>query len=231
MPLILRDCANAAVRPGGRGHVDASARVRKLQVPAGGAPSRAHGDVHALGNPHYLMDPANAVIVAEDVARALSALRPAGAKDFDARAAAFREAISDLLLGARDASGARKGGLLDRFRPFKGTPVVTYHDDMPYLAARLGLEVLGTIESKPGVPPTARHLKDLTGTAKARGVKVVIYSTFQPAAPVEAFCRETGARAVLLAHQPGAFEGVPDLLTMYRRNAEAILAALKGGAP
>jgi len=63
MPLILRDCANADVRPGGRGYLDASARIRKLQVPAGGAPSRAQGDVHALGNPHYLMDPANAVIL------------------------------------------------------------------------------------------------------------------------------------------------------------------------
>jgi ABC-type Zn uptake system ZnuABC Zn-binding protein ZnuA len=226
MPLLLRDCANGDVRPGGRGHLDASERVRKLQVPEGGAPSRAHGDVHAFGNPHYMMDPANAGIVAEDVARALSALRPAGAKDFAARAEAFRGRIADLLLGAKDASGSRGGGLLERFRPFKGAPVISYHDDMPYLAARLGLEVVGTMEPKPGVPPTARHLSELKETAKARGVKVVLYESFQPAAPVEAFCRDTGAKAVLVAHQPGAVEGAPDLLAMYERNAEAILQAL-----
>lgn len=231
MPLILRDCANADVRPGGRGYVDASARVRKLQVPEGGTASRALGDVHPLGNPHYLMDPANAVIVAEDIARALADLRPEGAADFKARAAKFREAVADLLLGAKDASGERKDGLLDRFKPYKGAPVISYHDDMLYLAARLGLEVAGTVETKPGVPPTAKHLGDLKEQAKARGVKVVLYETFQPAAPIEAFCSETGARAVLLAHQPGAFDGMPDLLTMYRRNAEAILAALKGGTP
>jgi ABC-type Zn uptake system ZnuABC Zn-binding protein ZnuA len=154
-------------------------------------------------------------------------MRPADAASFSSRAAAFRESVTDLLLGARDAADVRKGGLLDRFKPFKGAPVVTYHDDMPYLAARLGLEVMGTIESKPGVPPTARHLKELKEQAKARGVKAVVYHAFQPAAPVEAFCEETGARAVLVAHQPGAFEGVPDLLTMYRKNAEAILAALE----
>ncbi|HEX5136496.1 MAG TPA: metal ABC transporter substrate-binding protein [Planctomycetota bacterium] len=228
MPLILRDCANADVRPGGRGYVDASARIRKLQVPAGGAPSRAHGDVHALGNPHYLMDPANAVIVAEDVARALGELRPARAKEFESRAAAFRDKVKELLLGKEDASGSRKDGLLDRFRPYKGAPIISYHDDMPYLAARLGLEVAGTIESRPGVPPTASHLKDLREVAKGRGVRVVLYEVFEPEAPVQAFCGETGARAVLVAHQPGAFEDAPDLLAMYRRNADAILAALKG---
>ncbi len=231
MPLLLRDGANPAVRPGGQGYLDASARVRKLQVPEGGAPSRALGDVHAHGNPHYLMDPANAVIVAEDVARRLSALRPADAAEFASRAAKFREAVADLLLGAKDAQGARKGGLLDRFKPHKGVPVVSYHDDMPYLAARFGLEIAGTIESKPGVPPTARHLDELKKLAKARGVKVVLHETFQPAAPVEAFCAETGGRAVLVAHQPNAFEGVPDLITMYSKNADAILAALEGGSP
>jgi len=228
MPLLLRDCANGDVRPGGRGYLDASERVRKLQVPEGGAPSRALGDVHAHGNPHYLMDPANAGIVAEDVAHSLSGLRPADAAAFASRAAGLREAVAALLLGAK---GSREEGLLARFKPFRGAPVISYHDDMPYLAARLGLEVVGTIESKPGVPPTARHLRDLTAIAKARGVKVVLHETFQPAAPVEAFCAETGARAVLVAHQPGAFDGVPDLLTMYRRNAEAILAALEGKSP
>jgi ABC-type Zn uptake system ZnuABC Zn-binding protein ZnuA len=226
MPLLLRDGANPDVRPGGPGYLDASARVRKLQVPAGGAPSRALGDVHAQGNPHYLMDPANAGVVAEDIAGALSVLRPAAAEGFASRAASFREALTDLLLGAKDAQGVRQGGLLDRFKPYKGAPVISYHDDMPYLAARFGLEIAGTIESKPGVPPTARHLDGLKKLAKARGVKVVLYETFQPAAPVEAFCAETGARAVLVAHQPNAFEGVPDLLTMYRKNAESILAML-----
>jgi ABC-type Zn uptake system ZnuABC Zn-binding protein ZnuA len=187
-------------------------------VPEGGAPSRALGDIHAYGNPHYLMDPANAGIVAEDLAKALSALRPKDADGFAARAAAFRGAVTELLLGER--------GLVERFKPFKGAAVVSYHDDMPYLAARLGLDVVGTIEPKPGVPPTARHLKELKELAKARGVRVVLYRTFQPAAPVEACCAETGARAVLIAHQPGAFEGVPDLLTMYRKNAERILVAL-----
>jgi zinc/manganese transport system substrate-binding protein len=231
LPLLLRDCGNADVRPGGRGHVDASARVRKLQVPAGGAPSRAHGDVHAYGNPHYLLDPANAVIVAEEVARALGGLRPADAKAFGARAEAFRGSVEELLFGPSDDSGSRAGGLLERFRPYKGAPVVSYHDDMPYLAARFGLEVVGTIEPKPGVPPTARHVDELKKLAKARGVKAVLHTSFQPKAPVEALCAGTGAKAVLIAHQPRATDDAPDILAMYRRNAEAILRALQGDGP
>jgi zinc/manganese transport system substrate-binding protein len=230
MPLILRDCANGKVRPGTPGYLDASARVKKLQVPEGGTASRAMGDIHPLGNPHYLMDPANAVIVAEEIAGALSDLRPAGTADFKKRAAGFREEIADLLLGAKDASGVRKDGLLERFKRYRGAPIVSYHDDMVYLASRFGLEVAGTIETKPGVPPTARHLSELKDQAKAKGVKVVLYETFQPAAPVTSFCDETGARAVLVAHQPGAVEGVSDLVLMYKKNAEAILKALEGGA-
>jgi ABC-type Zn uptake system ZnuABC Zn-binding protein ZnuA len=231
LPLILRDSANPRIRPGGPGYVDASARVRKLKVPEGGTASRALGDVHRLGNPHYLMDPANAAIVAEDVARALAGIRPAAAAEFERRAKDFRETVKDFLLGVADAAGERKGGLLERFAPYKGAPLVSYHDDMVYLAARLGLEVAGTIESKPGVPPTAQHLGRLKELARARGVKVVLYECFHPAAPVEAFCKETGARAVLVAHQPRAIEEAADLLAMYRRNTDALLAALKGESP
>jgi ABC-type Zn uptake system ZnuABC Zn-binding protein ZnuA len=177
------------------------------------------------------MDPANAAIVAEDVAHALAGLRPGAAADFELRARELREAMQELLLGAADARGERKGGLLDRFRPHKGAPVVSYHDDIVYLAARLGLEVVGTIESRPGVPPTAQHLSRLKELAKARGVKAVLYERFHPVAPVEAFCAETGARGVLIAHQPRATDDAPDLLATYRRNAELLLAALEGKSP
>jgi len=221
LPLLLRDAGNPRVRPGAPGFLDASARVRKLQVREPGTVSRAEGDVHPLGNPHYLVDPANAILVAEDLAAALGSARPASAQAFRERAAAFRAAVEKLLLA--------DDGILAPFARLRGAEIVSYHDDMRYLAARLGLGIAGTLEPKPGVPPTARHVAELTALARARGVRAVLYTAFQPRAPVDAFCRETGAKAVLVAHQPGATEEATDLLAMYRANAKAILAALGDG--
>ncbi len=233
LPLLLRDGSNPRIRPGTAGYLDASTRIRKLQVPTGGV-SRALGDVHPGGNPHYLLDPANAGIVAEDVAAALAALRPEQAATFRDRAKAFRAQLQDLLLGPvppDDPRGRRSGGLLDRFKPYKGASIVAYHENVIYLATRLGLEVLGTLEPKPGVPPTAEHLASLAQQAQAAHVKAVVYGVFQPAAQATAFASRIGARAVLLAHQPGATPDAPDLLSLYRRNAEALLAALAAGGP
>jgi len=214
MPLLLRDASNPRVRPGASGFLDASGRIRKLQV--GGPRSRAHGDVHASGNPHYLADPANAAVLGEEVAKVLASLRPAGAEGFAARARGLREEIDRLL-----------AEMEPRFRPFRGAAVLGFHDDLAYLAERFGLVVAGTLEPKPGVPPTARHIAEQRKRAKAVRARAVLHSGFHPRAPVDAICEGTGMVAVLLAHQPGATSDAPDLLAMYRRNLEALLAALE----
>jgi zinc/manganese transport system substrate-binding protein len=194
LPLLLRQSANPRIRPGSTGYLDASRRINRI-VPENAGGTRAMGDVHPLGNPHYLLDPGSAGVVAEDVARALSALRPDRAKAFDDSAARFREAIATLMLGPlpTEGKGERKGGYLDRFEPHRGANVVSYHDDLAYLARRLGLVVLGTLEPKPGVPPTAAHLADLGTRARAARVKVVTHTVFQPRGPVESFASSTGA--------------------------------------
>jgi zinc/manganese transport system substrate-binding protein len=227
LPLLLRQSANPRIRPGTTGYLDASRRIQRI-VPENATASRAMGDVHPQGNPHYLLDPGSAGIVAEDVARALTALRPERAKAFDEGAARLREAIATMMLGptASDGTRDRSSGYLARFEPHRGTPVVCYHDDLAYLARRLGLVVLGTLEPKPGIPPTAAHLADLGARARAAKVKVVTHTVFQPRGPVDSFAAATGAKPLLLAHQPGATPDAPDLLALYRRNAEALLAAL-----
>lgn len=234
VPLILRDGSNPRIKPGSPGYLDASTRIRKLDVPAGGQVSRAQGDVHAQGNPHYLLDPANAGIVGEDVARALSALAPDSAKTFDERAKALKTALSEMLLGKApedDPRGKKEGGLLERFKPHKGAAVVSYHADMLYLAQRYGLEVLGTLEPKPGIPPSADHLARLATRARAARVRAVLYDVFEPSAPVTTFAREIGATPVLIAHMPFATEDAKDLLSTYRRNAELLLRALARANP
>lgn len=230
LPLLLRDGSNPKIRPGSSGYLDASVRIKKLEVPSGGI-SRAQGDVHPGGNPHYLLDPANAGVVAEDVAEALAALRPASAQAFRDGAKALRLALTDLLLGpipGGDPKGRRSGGLVERFKAHKGASLVAYHENMIYLARRFGLEVLGTLEPKPGISPTAAHLATLSERARAAKVKAVVYNVFQSGGQASAFAQGIGATAVLIAHQPGAVGDAPDLLSTYRRNAEALLAALSG---
>ena len=232
LPLLLRDGSNPAVRPGTPGYLDASRRIRKLDVPTGPI-SRAQGDVHPGGNPHYLLDPASAGVVAEDVAAALTALRPSDADGFRAGAKALREAISGLLLGtasAADPRGPRVGGLLERFKPYRGAGIVAFHDNVSYLARRYGLEVVGTLEPRPGIAPTAGHLASLAERARAAKVKAVVHNVFQSGAQTASFASGIAATAVLLAHQPGAVADAPDLLAMHRRNAEVLLAALAAGA-
>lgn len=213
LPLLVRNAANPRVRPGGPGRLDASAGVKRLGAREA---SRAEGDIHPGGNPHYLLDPANAAIVASAVAERLALLRPAAAAGFRERERRFRDEIEALLA---DWKG--------RFAGHRGARVVSYHDDVAYLAARLELAVVGTLEPKPGVPPTASHRKSLSELARSRGVKAVLHRVFQPKGPVEALCAEAGAKPVLLAHQPGATSEATGLLAMYRANAAALLRALE----
>jgi ABC-type Zn uptake system ZnuABC Zn-binding protein ZnuA len=233
MPLLLRDAVNPRVRPGAAGYLDASSVIaKKLQVPAGPV-SRAMGDIHPYGNPHYLMDPVNAPTVANAIAAKLAELDPEGATAYTAGAAAFKTEIENLVLGTRPAGQAdapRQGGLLRDFAPHKDAGLVTYHDDLIYFVERLKLKLLGALEPKPGIPPTASHVDALSRTAKAAGVKIVIYRTFQPMATAQRFAASTGAKVVLIAHQPNATPDSPDLISMYRRNARVLLEAL-GGAP
>ena len=230
LPLMLRDGANPRIQPGTPGYLDASTRIKKMQVPSGGV-SRAQGDVHPGGNPHYLLDPAASVVVADDVARALSVLRPDEAAGFAQRAKDYRGQVSDLMLGTPSGEGGkgpRTGGMLERFKPYKGAGVYAFHENLVYLATRLGLDVVDTLEPKPGVPPTASHIAELIERGRNGAVKAVVYNVFQPTGPVETVASAIGAKAVLLAHQPGATPDAPDLLTMYRRNADAAVPGARG---
>src|SRR5690606_28306495 len=118
-----------------------------------------------------------------------------GAAGFSERAAALRREIADLLLGAPsgpDGKGPRAGGYLERFRPHRGAGVVGYHANLEYLCERLALTLVGSLEPKPGIPPTAAHVAALAARAKGGAVRVVARNAFQPEGPVASFAAQTG---------------------------------------
>ncbi len=191
-PLIREGSRNSDVQVGGRGYVDASAHVQKLGVPTGRI-DRSRGDVHPYGNPHYWLDPLNAVPLTADIALALSRVDPANAGLYNDRRRAF---LADL--------ERRMEIWRARMAPLRGKPVAAYHESWEYLARRFGLEIVGTLEPKPGIPPSPSHLARLMDRMNALDVQLILKEPYYENKNPKLVARETGARVVELPNQPQA---------------------------
>lgn len=189
-PLVWEQSRNADIQRGGPGHVDASAHVRKLGVPAGRV-DRSRGDVHPSGNPHYWLDPLNAVPLTADIALALTRVDPANGGYYNDRRRAFLAELD-----------RRMGGWRAKMAPLEGVPIVSYHESWQYFASRFGLEIVGHLEPKPGIPPSPSHLARTMEQMKARGVEIVLKEPYYEDKNPRLVARETGATVVEIRNQP-----------------------------
>jgi len=189
-PLILEGSRNASIQRGAPGYVDASAHVQKLGVPPGGF-DRSRGDVHPFGNPHFWLDPLNAVPVTADITLALSRVDPRNAGTYADRRRAFLQELD-----------RRMGGWRSRMAPLRGLPVVSYHESWIYLSRRFGLDVLGQLEPKPGIPPSPSHLARLIERMKAANARLILVEPYYETKNPQLVSRETGAVMVELPNQP-----------------------------
>ena len=182
LPAAIQGAANPRVLPGQPGYFEGAAQITLIET--GEVADRARGDVHPMGNPHFHMDPIRMVAVARALAARLGALDPSSKNLFASRAAAFASAIEP-----RAAEWRRQAA---------GAPgVVFYHRDGNYLAAFLGVPVVGYIEPLPGIAPTASHLRELvTRLAGTRGV--IIYNTFHPREGADFLGRQLGWKTAQL---------------------------------
>jgi zinc/manganese transport system substrate-binding protein len=167
--------------------LDCAQHIQPLEVPAGRVDARL-GDVHPHGNPHYWLDPANGGIVAADIAEALARLDPAHSQDFRARAAAFAESCA----AARAAARTRIGALSTQ-------TILTYHGSWVYFAAATGLEIAGTVEPVPGIPPTGGHLQELVDLIKQRQIPVLLQEPYFSDEAPAFLARGTGIRIAKLS--------------------------------
>jgi ABC-type Zn uptake system ZnuABC Zn-binding protein ZnuA len=191
-PLVLQGSRNGDIQPGGSGHVDASTHVQKLGVPVGRV-DRSRGDVHPEGNPHYWLDPLNTVPITADITLALSRVDPGNAGYYADRRRAFLAELD-----------RRMGAWRARMAPLRGKPVVSYHESWEYFARRFGLDLVGQLEPKPGIPPSPSHLARLIGRMKQVGAKLILVEPYYETRNPALVARETGARVVELPNQPGA---------------------------
>lgn len=207
LPAALQGSHNPQVREGRLGYFEGAAHTSLIQT--GQAADRAMGDVHPAGNPHYYMDAARMAEVALALAHRLAEIHPDGADTFRANAERFGEAARNHVSGWREMAEDAPGA-------------VFYHKDADYLAELLDLRILGYIEALPGIPPTARHLRELVGTLRSGEEGVILYADFQPAQGPEFVARELGWRQTQLPIQVATDADADDYFAMINRWVEAL---------
>src|SRR5581483_8624262 len=189
LPPLLDGARNTKLAPGAPGRVVASRDVALRDVPS--ALDRAMGDIHPYGNPHFLLDPANAKTVAAEIAAALCAVDGARCAGYRSGADGFRAAID-----------AKLPEWQRTLAPARGTKVVTYHKDYDYFAARFGLDVLGNLEPKPGIPPSPTHLAELVPRMVAAKARLVLVEPFRERQTADFVAGKTEAKVVVLPIMP-----------------------------
>jgi zinc/manganese transport system substrate-binding protein len=216
LPLVLPGSRNPKIQPGAKGFVDASEGVNVLEKPVGTV-SRAEGDIHPLGNPHYYADPKNLEVVAHHLAEVFSELDPANAADYAANAKAFDERM--------DASLEKWE---KQMAPYKGAPIVPYHPNFIYFAERFGLKLFGTVEPKPGIPPSPAYVNRLAESMKKAGVKVVVYQPYYNADACNEVAKRVGGTAVEVATEVGGVPGADDVFSKFDTLVSSLAGALSG---
>src|SRR6266853_1021555 len=214
LPPLLQNARNPKIEAGKPGRIQASQGVRLMNVPAN--VTRAAGDVHALGNPHFTADPIIAKATAQHIAQSFSALDPANAAFYEANYKKFEATINAKL----QEWGA---ALL----PFKGQHVVAYHDSWPYFAHRFGLNIDLFLEPKPGIPPSPSHLAEVIAQMKAQKVKAIIVEPYHDRKIAERVASATGATVVDFAQYPEALPGTDTYIKMIDALVSRLAAALK----
>ncbi len=186
MDSLLAAARNGKVREGGPGYVDASVGIQRLEVPTIKLdPSK--GDIHVYGNPHYWLDPENGKIIAGNIGMALKRVDPAGAAVYDQGYQRFAAALDEHM--------AR---WTQQMAPLRGCYFVTYHTTYSYFFHRFGLKLAGTLETKPGIPPSAAHIEELIRTMKEDHVKAVMTNPYYSTSFTDMVHRETGAAILIL---------------------------------
>jgi zinc/manganese transport system substrate-binding protein len=215
LPPLITQSRNAKVQVGGSGYLDASMQARILDLPTGQV-TRAMGDVHPLGNPHYWLDPENGKLIAKSIAAKLEELRPNDKATFEQRLADFTSRL--------DAAEKR---WLAQLAPYKGVKVVTYHRSYPNFAERFGLDVIGYVEPRPGIPPTPQHTLDLIGEMKRQNVKVVMVEPYFDLKTPNSIGRETGAQVLVVPPSVGGVKEITDYFKLFDYDVNLLANALK----
>ena len=214
LPLLFAQAGNHRIQLGSSGFLEASQFVVRLEIP--NVVDRSLGDIHPGGNPHIHMDPRNIARVADVISARLVQLDPVNSDAYKARALSFRERWESAIQRWAQA-GAR----------LKGVAVVVYHKDFSYFIRWMGMRELGSLEPKPGIPPTPTHLAELVERMKRSPAKVIVYSPYNNRRPAEFLSEQANIPAVMLPFTVGGTDKASDLFGLFDDTIARLLAALK----
>jgi len=214
-PVLEKGARNPEILYGGSRYVDASNGIAPVEIPAG-IVSRSLGDVHPFGNPHYQRDPAAAKTIAKNIADGLVRIDGANRAFYEQRLADFDRRIDE-----------RLAGWLQELAPYRGAKIVTYHKSWEYFATRFGLDIIGEMESKPGVAPSPAHLAALIQLMISQHAKVVIREPFYPDNLTRVVAEKTGATVLTLPESPGGVPGTDDYFSFMDFIVKQVAGALK----
>ena len=215
LPPLIQQSRNAKIQVGAEGHLDASLHAKILEIPTGQI-TRAMGDVHPLGNPHYWLDPENGRLIARDIEAKLAQLRPGDRAYFEGRLADFESRLTE----------AEKKWA-EQMAPYKGIDMVAYHRSFPNFTDRYGLDIVGFVEPRPGIPPTPSHTLELINEMKRLNVKLILVEPYFDLKTPNAIGRETGARVLVFPPSVGGVKEVTNYFQLFDYDINLLVSAIK----
>ena len=212
---LLTQAGRPEIGRGGPAYVDASFAIAVLEL-RGMSVGPGDGHAHGSGNPHYWLDPKNAETITGNILEALARIDPGNGPTYEANRQAFLTRLNAKLTEWESKLSA-----------LKAMPIVAYHNSWPYFARRFRLDVIGFIETKPGVRPSPSHLAAIVRDMRARGARIVVREPHEPERDVAFVASKAGAHVVTLAASVGALPGADDYISLFDVNVAALAAAAK----
>jgi len=211
---LIQAARNTNIIYGAKGYVDASVGILRLEVP-GGKIDASMGDIHIYGNPHYWLDPKNAKPITKNILDGLCKISPENTEYFKNNRDSYLEKL-DKMVKIWD----------EKMKFYKGAKIVTYHKTWSYFANHFNLEVIATVEPKPGIPPSPAHLNSLIIKMKKEKPVMILHEIFYPKKTSEMVSKETQVKLVILPTSVGGVKEVKDYISLFDYIIDKII---KGG--
>ncbi len=215
LPPLITQSGNGKIQPGGQGYLDASQFSQILEIP-GGNLTRAEGDVHPLGNPHYWLDPDNGRRIAKGIAGKLAEMDPPDQAYFQQREQDFEKRLAE----AEKRWEAQMA-------PYRGRKIVTYHRSWPNFAKHFGLDVIGYVEPRPGIPPTPSHTLELVNLMKRENVKIELIEPYFDLKTPNSIASMTSGKVVQIMPSVGGKPEITDYFKLFDYDINLLIQAFQ----
>ena len=215
LPPLITQSGNPRIQPAAQGYFDASRFAEILEIPTAQV-TRAMGDVHPQGNPHYWLDPQNGLRVATGLAQKLSEMSPGDTAFFQQRLQDFRRRLME---------AERRWD--EQMKPYRGRKVITYHQSWPNFVKRFGLQVADYVEPRPGIPPSPAHVVELITLMKRQNVKLILVEPYFDLKTPQSVARETGGQVVVLMPSVGGNKDTGDYIRLFDYDVNLLVKAFQ----